>query len=54
MDMDTTTGNAVRAERDILTVNHIEDEHQFCPKCGMCLDCNDCAVWGCGKKNSGS
>jgi hypothetical protein len=26
------------------------DEHQFCPKCGFCIDCDDCAIWGCGKK----
>lgn len=24
------------------------DEHQFCPQCGYCIDCDDCAVWGCG------
>lgn len=26
------------------------DEHQFCPKCGYCVDCKDCAIWGCGAK----
>lgn len=25
------------------------DEHAFCPKCGMCIECEDCAIWGCGK-----
>jgi hypothetical protein len=51
MDTDTPTGNAVPAvnvTRKISLTNHVEDEHQFCPKCGMCLDCKDCAIWGCG------
>lgn len=27
-----------------------EDEHAFCPLCGYCVECGDCAIWGCGKQ----
>ena len=23
--------------------------HQYCQKCGHCIDCGDCARWGCGE-----
>ena len=53
MDMNTHTGNAPFAERRISVVSHIEDEHEFCSECGMCIDCDDCAIWGCGKSDDG-
>lgn len=31
---------------------HPLDEHEFCPKCGMCTECGDCAIWGCGNRNT--
>lgn len=34
-----------------MKTGHPLDEHEFCPKCGFCVECEDCAIWGCGKKN---
>lgn len=30
------------------------DEHAFCPRCGYCLECEDCAIWGCGAEDEPS
>ena len=24
-------------------------DHECCSKCGLCIDCGDCALYGCGK-----
>jgi hypothetical protein len=29
-----------------IKTGHPADEHEFCPKCGMCIECGDCAIWG--------
>ena len=50
MASDIPIGNVVSAGKSTRLVKHVEDEHQFCPKCGMCEDCDDCAIWGCGRK----
>lgn len=30
------------------TVRHVTINHRFCSKCGMCKECGDCDIWGCG------
>lgn len=47
--MDTHTGNAPSAEKNTRVVKHKAEEHKFCVKCGMCDECGDCAIWGCGR-----
>ena len=51
MDSDTRTGSAIPAGKSIRVVNHLEGGHKFCSKCGFCVDCSDCDIWGCGRKH---
>ena len=54
MDTKKVIGRAVSAERSthetiMGEVHHSSKEHEFCNQCGMCRDCGDCLIWGCGK-----
>ena len=54
MDLDTPTGSVVSAGKStpkIEVVWHNPDTHNFCSKCDMCVDCGDCAIYGCGHEH---